>query len=95
MVPGIQQSGHLEDNSNEIHVTEETSMNDDVITISKLEVMKGIINSVSNLRDQAQLPQAPDLEQALSLRCQRDSDKNPQTKGDVCWGGGGGGIKHY
>ena len=83
MVPGIQQSGHSEDNSNEIHVTEDTSMNDDVITISKVEVMKGIINSVSNLRDQAQLPQAPDLEQAFSLGCQRDSDKNPQTKGDV------------
>ena len=30
MVPGIQQGGHLEDNSNETLVTEENSMNDDV-----------------------------------------------------------------
>ena len=49
------------------------------ITIPKVEMMKRIIgNSVSNLRDQAQLPHALDLEQALSLGLQIDSDKNLQ-----------------
>ena len=46
-------------------------------------MMKRIINSLSNLRDQAQSAHAPEPEQALSLGLQIDSDKNLQTKGDV------------
>ena len=46
-------------------------------------MMKRTINGISNLRYQAQSPCARDLEQALPLGLQIDSDKNMQTKGDV------------
>ena len=49
----------------------------------KMWMMKRTINGISNLRDQAQSPCAQDLEQALPLGLQIDSDKNLQTKGDV------------
>ena len=39
-------------------------------------MMKRTINDISNLRDQAQLPCAQDLEQALPLGLQIDSDKS-------------------
>ena len=49
----------------------------------KTWMMKRTINGISNLRDQAQSPCARDLEQALPLGLQIDSDKNLQTKGEV------------
>ena len=48
MVPGIQQGGHLEDNSNETVVTEENSMNDDVNPSNSNETVVTEDNSMND-----------------------------------------------